>query len=90
MLLKIDTLGPIGVAKLRVKYGGRKNRGVAPDKFARASGKIIRVILQQFDKEGLTKQDVKGVHKGRVTTPKAKSMIVKLTKQLSKIGGDAQ
>lgn len=83
IVLKVDSLGPVGVSKLRRKYGGRKNRGVAPDKFCKGSGKIIRVLLQQLEKEGILKQDKKDAHKGRVLTPKAKSMVVKLTKSLT-------
>ncbi|MBN1792812.1 30S ribosomal protein S19e [Candidatus Woesearchaeota archaeon] len=94
IVLKVNDLGPIGVSKLRTKYGGRKNRGVAPDKFCRASGKVIRTLLQQLEKEGLLKQEAKGVHKGRVLTPKAKSMVIKASKQIAiskaKKGGDAQ
>jgi len=80
ILYKVEKLGPVGVSKLRTKYGGRKNRGVAPDRTVKASGKIIRVLLQQLEKEGLLKQEAKGQHKGRVLTPKAKSLIVKLAK----------
>jgi len=68
MLRTIAARGPIGTQKLRVKYGGRQNRGMAPDKFAAASGKIIRTILQQLEKAQLVKQDARGNHKGRVAT----------------------
>ncbi len=68
ILRVIAARGPIGTAKLRVKYGGRKNKGMAPDKFTLASGKIIRTILQQLEKAQLIKQDARGVHKGRVAT----------------------
>jgi small subunit ribosomal protein S19e len=84
MLLKIDKLGPIGVSKLRTKYGGRKNNGVAPEHQYKGSGKIIRTILQQLEVAGLTKQDKKGLHKGRVLTPKAHSLIASATKALDK------
>jgi small subunit ribosomal protein S19e len=87
ILMKVDALGPVGVSKLKTKYGGRKNRGVAPDKTARASGKILRVLLQQLEKEGLLKQEVRSGHKGRVTTPKAKSLIIKLQRAHAKEGG---
>src|SRR3989344_7271891 len=43
----------IGVNKLKIRYGGRKNRGVKPAEFRSGSGKIIRVILQQAEKAGL-------------------------------------
>ena len=57
LLRRIYLLGPIGVSKLRTKYGNRKNRGVAPERFRRASGKIIRVLLQQLEKEGACQAD---------------------------------
>jgi len=98
VLLKVQGLGPVGVSKLRTKYGGRKNRGVAPEHFFKGSGKILRVILQQLEKDGMLKQDTRGNHKGRVVTPKAKSLILKLSKAHgpgheaapAKKGGEAQ
>lgn len=75
--------GPVGVSKLRTKYGGRKNRGMAPDKFALASGKVIRVILQQLESAKLLKQDIVGNHKGRVATPAGASILVKAAKSVS-------
>jgi len=73
--------GPIGVSKLRTRYGGNKRRGYKPAEFRKASGKIIRLILQQLDKEGLTKYAEKGVHKGRVITPKGKSFLDKMIRR---------
>ena len=35
--------GVVGVGKLRTRYGSRKDKGGRPDKFYKASGKIIRV-----------------------------------------------
>ena len=74
--------GPIGVSKLRTKYGGLKNRGVAPSKFAKGSGSIIRHILQQLEQAELIKQAERGVHKGRITTPKGASLLFKVAKTL--------
>ena len=79
ILRKIYMLGPVGVNKLRVKYGSKKNRGVAPERFRRSGGKIIRSILQQLEKQGYIKQAQKGVHKGRIVTPKGKSFLDKLS-----------
>lgn len=81
LLRRIYLLGPIGVSKLRTKYGNRKNRGVAPERFRRASGKIIRVLLQQLEKEGLIRQIDKSGHKGRILTPKGKSLMDKAVKK---------
>lgn len=77
MLVKIYKKGPIGVSKLRVKYGTKKNRGHSPERFVRASGKIIRNILQQLDKAEFTSFKKEGVHKGRIITPKGKSLVDK-------------
>ena len=78
ILRSIYKLGPIGVSKLRTKYGGRKNRGVKPDKTVKASGNIIRKILQELEIVGLVKQAEVGVHKGRILTPKGKSFVDKI------------
>ncbi len=75
VLRTIHLRGPIGVEKLRAKYGGRQNRGVRPEKFAKGSGSIIRKILQQLEQAELIKQAEKGVHKGRIVTPKGLSLL---------------
>ncbi|MBT5022384.1 30S ribosomal protein S19e [Candidatus Woesearchaeota archaeon] len=77
ILRSVRLLGPVGVSKLRTKYGGIKNRGHKPEKFYRAGGNIIRKVLQQLEKAGLLKQVEKGVHKGRIATPAAISMMDK-------------
>jgi len=51
---------PTGVSRLRTVYGGRKNRGMKPEKSYKGSGKIIRVILQQLESAGLVVKDKKG------------------------------
>ncbi len=81
VLRKISVYGPIGVQKLRVKYGGKKNRGAKPEKFYKGSGNIIRKILQQLEKAELIKQtNIKG-HKGRAITPKGTAFLNKVTKK---------
>ena len=84
ILRSIAKLGPIGTQKLRTKYGGRKNRGYKPEATYRGSGSIIRKILQQLEQSGLIKQTQKGVHKGRVLTPKGTSFLDKIAIQLAK------
>lgn len=78
MLRKIYRHGPIGTNKLKKKYGSKKNRGHKPEARYVGSGKIIRVILQQLEQKQLIKQETKGVHKGRVVTPKGKSFLDKI------------
>jgi len=70
----------LGVNRLRTRYGSKKNRGTRPEKFVRAGGKIIRTILQQCDKAGLTEMSkiVKGVRNkkpGRQLTKKGKELL---------------
>lgn len=77
ILRTVALKGPIGVSKLRTKYGGRKNRGYRPEHFFKGSGSIIRRALQELDKSGLTIKAEKGVHKGRIITPKAQSLLAK-------------
>tara|TARA_Y100000031_G_C8097375_1_gene327083 strand:+ start:250 stop:693 length:444 start_codon:yes stop_codon:yes gene_type:complete len=84
ILRSIAKLGPVGTEKLKTKYGSKKNRGHKPEKFYKASGSIIRKILQQLEKSELIKQVEKGVHKGRVLTPKGESFLDKMAVQIAK------
>ena len=81
VLRKVSLRGPIGVSKIRGFYGKKKNRGVKPEHFYKGSGKIIRVILQQLEEEGLVKKVEKGVHKGKIITPKGQSLLAKVIKK---------
>jgi small subunit ribosomal protein S19e len=84
VLRSVYKLGPIGVSKLRAKYGGKKRRGHKMPHAYKGSGNIIRKALQQLEKAGLVKQvKVKG-RKGRVITPKGKSFLDKIAVQISK------
>ncbi|MCD6414593.1 MAG: 30S ribosomal protein S19e [Candidatus Diapherotrites archaeon] len=83
VLRKIYLLGPIGTNKLRNWFGGKKQRGVKPEKHARAGGKIIRTCLQQLEAAGFIKQ-VKG--KGRIVTPKGQSFLEKTATEAVKGG----
>ena len=78
VLRSVYKLGPIGVSKLRTKYGGRKNRGYSPDKTFKGGGNILRKVLQKLELVGFIKQAQVGVHKGRILTPKGKSFIDKI------------
>lgn len=68
LLNKVNKYGPIGTNNLAKHYGGRKNRGVRPDRKVPASRKIIRVALQQLEAAGLIKQ---------VSTPKSGKVVTK-------------
>jgi small subunit ribosomal protein S19e len=59
--------GVVGVGKLRNRYGSRKDRGGRPDRFRKAGGKIIRVILQQAEEAGLVEKLTRLQHGRRLT-----------------------
>ncbi|MBW3023187.1 30S ribosomal protein S19e [Candidatus Woesearchaeota archaeon] len=82
VLRAIYILGPIGTSKLRVKYGGKKRRGYQPPTFKKGSGSVIRHVLQQLEKAGLAKQENKKGHKGRIVTPKGKSLLDKVASSM--------
>lgn len=81
ILRQIYVKGIVGVSKLRTKYGSRKKRGVAPERFRRSGGKIIRTILQQSEKAGLTEK-VKEKKAGRRITKKGKELLEKLASDI--------
>ncbi len=84
ILKTVYKLGPIGVSKLKTKYGSRQRRGVAPPIFRRGSGNIIRKSLQQLEKAGLIKHVEKGVHKGKIITPAGKSFLDRVAADIIK------
>lgn len=83
ILRRIYIDGPVGVERLRTFYGGRKNRGMKPEKFQKASGKILRNILQQLEGSGYVSVK-KGA--GRVVSPKGQKLLDSLALKVSKGG----
>jgi len=81
ILRKIYINKEIGVERLRREYGGRKNRGMKPEKFYKAGGKIIRTILQEFDKLGFTEKK----NKGRRLTKKGIEYLNKISDRISSV-----
>lgn len=67
ILRQLYIKGVVGVGKLRTKYGGRKNRGTKRAVFVKASGKMIRVILQQAETAGLVEKISSQQHGRRLT-----------------------
>lgn len=72
ILRRIYLDGPVGVERLRTYYGGRRRRGRKPPRVYKASGAIIRRILQQLEKAGLVE---KIDRKGRRITPKGQRLL---------------
>jgi small subunit ribosomal protein S19e len=80
VLRQIYRKNMVGVNRLRTRYGSKKTRGYKPEKFKRAGGKIIRTILQQADKAGLTEvakivKDGRTRRTGRQLTPKGREFL---------------
>ena len=68
----------VGVSRLRTRYGSKKNRGMKPERFRKASGKMIRTMLQQAEAAGLLEkflEVVKGKRLGRQLTAKGKEFL---------------
>jgi small subunit ribosomal protein S19e len=78
---KIYVTGKVNVKSLRSYYGGKKNRGVKPEKFYKAGGKIIRVCLQDLEKLGFVKIADDG---GRILTKQGQSYLDKQATQIFK------
>ncbi|MEK6918942.1 MAG: 40S ribosomal protein S19 [Nanoarchaeota archaeon] len=76
ILRQMYVRGVLGVSRLRTRYGGRKDRGHQRPEFRKASGKIIRLLLQQLEAAGLLKK-VKGKRSGRSLTTKGKELVEK-------------
>ena len=83
VLKNIYNHGPVGVSKMRSRYGGSKNRGRKPSKFTKASGNILRKITQQLETAGLVQQS-QTVNKGRIISPKGQSLLDKTAVQMRK------
>ncbi|MEM4152862.1 MAG: 30S ribosomal protein S19e [Candidatus Pacearchaeota archaeon] len=81
ILRKVYVKGIIGTERLRTEYGSRKKRGMRPEKFKKASGKIIRTILQQATKAGLV-EHIKEKKAGRRLTKKGKEWLEAIALEL--------
>ena len=74
VLRQIYINGPVGVSRLRTHYGSRVNRGAKPERFRKASGKIIRAVLLQLEQAGYVINPEKG-KRGRIISPKGQSFL---------------
>ena len=72
ILRKVKKFGPVGVNKLRKFYGGKNRKGKGVHHSAKASGKIIRVALQQLGEANLLKMKER---EGRVLSTEGTSLI---------------
>ncbi len=72
--------GPIGISKLRTRYGNRKRHIVTHPHHKRAGGSIIKDAFDTLEKEGY----VKKTEEGRIITDKGKSFLDKVANELLK------
>lgn len=80
ILYRVFRDGPLGTESLRTYYGGRKNRGVKPHRFSKASGKVIRSCLQALEKEGF----IRKLKKGRTVSSKGQAYLEKSANKVKK------
>ncbi len=80
VLRRVYMEGPVGVERLRTYYGGKKNRGLRPNKFVKASGKVLREVMKLLDEKGLTESS----KAGRKITAKGQAYLDKIASQISK------
>ena len=78
ILRQVYLNGPIGVSKLRTRYGGRKEHVVHKHHHMKAGGSIIRDALIELERLKL----VKNTKEGRVITPQGKSFLDKISNEL--------
>ncbi len=72
--------GPIGVSRLRSRYGGRKDTPMRKAHHKKAGGSAIRKILKQLELENL----VVTSGKGRAITPKGRSLLDSIASNMLK------
>ena len=85
ILRTIYIQGPIGTEKLRTKYGAIRYRSKSrkPEHFVKASGSIIRKILQQLQAANLVELESKSIRRGRLISGKGKKLLDNLSKTIA-------
>lgn len=68
----------IGVSKLRTHYGGRKIRGVRPERHVKSGGNMIRKAMQALERAGLMKKG----KTGRELSAKGQSLLDGIAKDI--------
>ena len=80
ILRQVHLQGPIGISKLRTKYGSKKQHVVHRHHHARAGGSIIKDAFDALEKKGY----VKTTKQGRMISPAGKSFLDKLSNDIIK------
>ena len=84
ILRRIYLNGPVGVQKLRIYYGGKKDRGHKPERFKKSGGSIIRKCLQQLEAADLIEKTKNSKKKGRVISEEGKKFLNKIILEVKK------
>ncbi len=71
VLRTISIHGPVGVERLRNKFGGKKKHAVHSPHHGKGAGKAIRTALQQLEAAGLVEKKARG----RVVTAKGMKFV---------------
>jgi small subunit ribosomal protein S19e len=79
ILRQVYLNGPVGVARLRTRYGNKKEAVVHKKHHVKASGSIIRDEMQQLEALNF----VKKTKEGRVITSQGKSFLDKIAKEVA-------
>ena len=83
ILRQVYLNGPIGVSRLKTRYGSRKEHVVHRRHHKSAGGSIIRDALQELEKAGYVKTSTVRGRKGRIITKEGKSFLDKIAKELN-------
>jgi len=85
LLRQIYLNGPIGVSRLRTRYGNRKEHGVRRHHHYKAGGSIIKDALAALEKLGYVKKG----KEGREITNAGRSFLDKISNEIAKGGSSA-
>ena len=80
ILRQVYLSGPIGVERLRTRYGSRKGHVVSRHHHANAGGSIITDSLNALEKAGYIKKG----NSGREITPSGKSFLDKIANEITR------
>jgi len=83
ILRQVYLNGPIGVSRLRTRYGSRQGHVVHRHHHVKAGGSTIRHALHGLEKLGYIEKNKKG-KKGMVITKQGQSFLDKISKELNK------
>ena len=79
LLRKIYMKGPVGIARLRLEYGGRIDRGTKPGHARKGGGAIVQKALHQLEAAGLV-ETLR--NRGRVVTKEGRRLLDKLSTEV--------